>query len=116
MGEPAEIPVTTPLDEPTVACAVLLLLHVPAGVASLRFVVNPTHKTAEPVIAAGNGFTLNDAVLLPDMAILHGVPFVTDVIVTVVDPVLVSEEEGIENVPLLDPMVSVAESPVAVLV
>jgi hypothetical protein len=61
---PAATPVTIPV-EPTVAIVVLLLLHVPALVASAKPVVNPVHTTFVPVIAAGNGFTVTVAVTLP---------------------------------------------------
>ena len=40
---PCATPVTIPVARPTVACATALLLHVPAPVASLRVIVDPTH-------------------------------------------------------------------------
>jgi len=39
---PAEIPVTTPLEKPTVATEVSLLIHTPPEVVSLKEVVDPT--------------------------------------------------------------------------
>ena len=39
---PDATPVTTPVDKPTVACAVVLLLHVPVPVVSLSVKVDPT--------------------------------------------------------------------------
>ena len=56
---PVEIPETIPVDEPMVATEVLLLLHMPPGVASESVVVVPAHKLVAPVIAAGTGFTVN---------------------------------------------------------
>ena len=58
---PAEIPVTTPVD-PTAAMLVLLLLHVPPVLASLRFAVPPWQITVAPDISAGNTFTSIDAI------------------------------------------------------
>jgi hypothetical protein len=53
VGIPAATPVTTPVADPTVANAVLLLLHVPGDEASLNVVVSPTQTFIVPVIAAG---------------------------------------------------------------
>ncbi len=58
---PVVTPDTTPPVDVTVATAVLLLLHVPPEVASLNVTVDPTHTFALPVIAAGNGLTVNTA-------------------------------------------------------
>ena len=55
---PPVTPVTTPVDELTVATAVVPLLQVPPLVASLSVVVAPAHATAVPVIANGNGLTV----------------------------------------------------------
>lgn len=49
---PAAMPETRPVEEPMVAMAVLLLLHMPPPVASVSRVVVPTHKLEAPVIAA----------------------------------------------------------------
>ena len=57
---PCETPVTTPAI-PTVATAVLLLLHTPPVVTSLSVVVLPAQTVGVPVIAAGvtgNEFTV----------------------------------------------------------
>ena len=55
---PALTPDATPLKEPIVATAMLLLLHVPPIVASLSVVVLPTQTAVTPVIAAGSGLTV----------------------------------------------------------
>ena len=47
-----DIPVTIP-EELTVATAVLLLLQVPPGVASVSAVVEPTQRVSVPAIGAG---------------------------------------------------------------
>ena len=49
---PVDTPVTKPVVMPMVAMAVLLLLHVPPGVASLNIVVFPRHIEVVPVIGA----------------------------------------------------------------
>ena len=54
---PPETPVTTPVDDATVATAVLLLLQVPVPVGSLRVKLDPGQTGTEPVMAAGLGFT-----------------------------------------------------------
>ena len=57
-GVPELIPVTIPA-ELTVAIFTLLLLHVPAVVASVSAVESPTHTVAVPVIADGSGATVS---------------------------------------------------------
>ena len=58
VGTPADTPVTTPVDEPTVAIAVLLLLQVPPVVASLIIIEEPVHTVVRPVIGEGVGLTV----------------------------------------------------------
>lgn len=56
---PAEMPVTSPVVEPTVATDVLLLVHdTPPDVLLDSVVVLPSHSDAVPVMAAGSGSTL----------------------------------------------------------
>jgi hypothetical protein len=55
---PAATPHAVPVELPMVATAVLLLLHVPPAVASLRVVQVPAHMVVVPMIAAGNGLTV----------------------------------------------------------
>ena len=50
---PAPVPLTMPVDAPTVAIAVLLLVHVTPAVVVENVVVLPTQTVAVPVIAAG---------------------------------------------------------------
>ena len=59
---PGAIPVATPDDEPMVPMAVLLLLHSPPGLASLKMNDEPTQMYGAPVIAAGGGLTVNSMV------------------------------------------------------
>ena len=58
---PALTPYTTPVVEPTVPTAVLLLLHVPVppeAVKSANVIVKPLHTDVDPVIAPATGDTL----------------------------------------------------------
>ena len=52
VSTPADMPVTTPLHEPTVATLVLLLLHV-QPVHPVKVSVAPTHTVWLPVITQG---------------------------------------------------------------
>ena len=61
---PAAIPATIPVSEPIVAVAVVLLLHVPAPLASLSAEVLPVHTVVVPVIGAGTGTTFTVVVAL----------------------------------------------------
>ena len=60
----APVPVTRPVDEPTLAVPGALLLHTPPGVASLNEVVKPEQTASVPRIADGNGFTVTSAVII----------------------------------------------------
>ena len=55
---PADTPFTTPVEEPMVARAVLLLLHMLVPDASASVVVFPTQTLVVPVIAKGSGLTV----------------------------------------------------------
>ena len=55
---PFAIPFTTPVDELTVAIAVLPLLQLPLSVRSLSVVVLPAHTRLVPVMPAGCVFTV----------------------------------------------------------
>ena len=61
---PATYPVTNPVILPTPATVVLLLLHVPAGVASLRLIVAPAHTALLPVMFSGEENTVSVAVVI----------------------------------------------------
>ena len=56
-------PVTTPDEEPTVACAVLLLLHVPVAGVEFSVVVVVGQTLPMPVIVVGNGFMVTVTVV-----------------------------------------------------
>ena len=61
---PAATPDTIPVVDPTVAIAVLLLLHVPPPGLQLKAVVVPGHKLFIPVIPDGKGLTVNNIVAI----------------------------------------------------
>ena len=55
---PPELVTATPVADPIVATAVLLLLHVPPSDPSLNDVVTPAHTLVVPAIDAGIGLTV----------------------------------------------------------
>ena len=61
--DPPDTPVTTPVVEPIVAIAVLLLLHVPPADVFVSVVVLPTQTLVTPPIAAGNGSIVTKVVV-----------------------------------------------------
>jgi hypothetical protein len=65
---PEATPVTTPVVEPTVAIAVLLLLHVPPDVALLSVVILPGHTLAVPVMGDNGLFLKTETELAPVFA------------------------------------------------
>lgn len=65
MVVPAPTPDTIPLDNPIVAAAALLLVHVPPPGVAVSVLVQIAHINAVPVIDAGV-FTVNTAVLTHD--------------------------------------------------
>jgi hypothetical protein len=60
---PAATPVTVPDDEPMVATAVLLLLHVAPRLVVLSVVVDPAHILNVPAMALGAGCTVTTTVV-----------------------------------------------------
>jgi hypothetical protein len=60
---PADSPVAMPVVLSIVAIAVLVLLHLPPGVASFNMVVNPSQTVVMPV-TVDSGSTVNDAVVV----------------------------------------------------
>ena len=60
---------TIPVNEPTVAIVVALLVQVPPVTASLSVAVDPMHIIAVPVIADGTGFTVTVFVAIQPLAV-----------------------------------------------
>ena len=55
---PVATPDTVPVRDPTVAIAVLPLVHVPPDVGSFSVVVEPIHTPVEPPMLDGSGLTV----------------------------------------------------------
>src|SRR5258708_7354492 len=65
------MPATIPEPMLTSAWAVLLLVHVPPGVASVSVVADPTHTFVTPPIPAGTGLTVRpEAFVQPEQAFI----------------------------------------------
>ena len=62
------MPVTTPVEGPIVAIAVVLLLQVPPPVASLKVVVKPAQTLVFPVIGDGSGLTVTTTIAVQPVA------------------------------------------------
>lgn len=61
LAVPMPAPVTMPVELPTVAVLVLLLLHVPPAGVLPSVVVTPTQVLAVPVMVVGRAFTVTVA-------------------------------------------------------
>ncbi len=59
---PFAIPLTVPVDEPTVAIVILLLVHTPPVGEELKVDEDPVHMANTPVIAPGCAFTVTTLV------------------------------------------------------
>jgi hypothetical protein len=86
---PVSTPVTIPDEEPTVARAVLLLVHVPPVTVSVSVTDEPTHTVAGPVITVGDGLTFIVVVAVQPA----GEVYVITVLVRRVTPVTAPEVE-----------------------
>ena len=62
--------VTIPLTEPAIAMAVLPLLHIPNGVASVKVTDEPEQAAELPLIAAGVELTLAVVVALQPLPLV----------------------------------------------
>lgn len=85
---PVAIPVTIPVEDPTVATPGVLLVHVPPGVACDSVVVEPTQVVSEPVIGPGvvTTFTVVIVAHPPTLYEISAVPAETPVTIPVVTP------------------------------
>ena len=90
MVVPADNAETIPEEEPTVPTAILLLLHMPPVLVSLKAEVDPEQILVVPVIAPGNGFTVSEYIEKQPPAIswkvIAVVPADTPVIMPVMEP------------------------------
>jgi len=114
---PAAMPVITLAA--VVATAVLLLLQVPDGVASLRVVVRPAHTFMVPVMAAGSGLTVSAVVAVQPVGkvyVMVRAPADTPVMIPVVLPAVASVVLLLLQVPPVVALLSVVVRPAHTLV
>ena len=98
---PVELPVTTPVEEPTVDM-VPEVLQVPPVLSSVSVVVSPRHTTGMPVIEAGNGFTVIVEVVTQPVVVIYlivVVPLVMPVVMPVADPIAAVPTLSLSQVP-----------------
>ena len=102
---PPVTPQTLPVEEPTVAILVLLLLHVPPDGLELSVLQTPLHIDAVPVIAAGVALTVTVAVADADEEqadteyVITVVPGATEVTIPEVDPIVATDVLLLLHVP-----------------
>jgi hypothetical protein len=72
------MPVTVPVVGITEATEVLLLLQLPDGVASDKFVLEDTHTVGGPEIAAGEGLTVSGVARMQPVEIVYVILMVPD--------------------------------------
>lgn len=60
---PNAMPLSNPLVEPIVATAVLLLAHIPPGIAFVSVVLSPAHIRSTPEIGPGTRLTVTTAMV-----------------------------------------------------
>lgn len=97
---PGLTPVTIPDEEPTVAMAVLLLLHVTPETVLLRVVVWPTQTVGLPVMAAGAALTVTSTVAeQPELPVytMVEIPVATPVTTPVSEPTVALEPTPVED-------------------
>ena len=112
------MPPSRPDAEPMVPWPGLLLVHVPPGVASDNVVVCPTHTDVAPVIAAGDAFTVNDAVLVHPAVVVYVIvttPGATPVTVPLLLPTVAIVPSLVVHVPPGVASVSVRVEPTQTL-
>ena len=98
---PAFTPLTTPLEEPTVATDISLLLQVPPP-PSLNVVVAPAQTVVVPEIAEGNGLTVTGFVAEhPDVAVydIVLVPEPTPETTPVEEPIVATDVVPLLHIP-----------------
>ena len=112
---PDNTPKTMPDDEPIVAIAVLLLLHVPPVVASASDADIPTQTDDGPVIPAGSGFTVAGMVVVqpvPSEYVIVTVPVMTPASKPVAEPMVAMVVLLLLQAPPVDASLSVVVLPV----
>lgn len=108
------MPVTMPVDAPTVATAGVSALHVPPGVAFANVVVNEVQRLVVPVIAAGMALTVSDRVVTqpaPRLYKMVTVPGAMPVIIPVAEPMVAVVIPLLLQLPPVEALPSVAAEP-----
>jgi hypothetical protein len=97
----------------TVATSPSLLSQLPPAVVLVNVVVLPIHTELAPAIAAGNGLTVNEAVVLhtPIEYVIFTTPAPTPVTTPVVPPTVATSVLLLLHVPPLTEFVSVVDDP-----
>jgi len=88
--------------DPTVACNVLLLLHVPPVVVLVNVVDAPRHTNVVPDITAGSGFTVSCIVCkqpFDNVYVIVGIPAATPVTTPDEEPTVASAGLPLVHVP-----------------
>lgn len=86
---PPDIPAIEPEPGTAVATAVLLLVHVPPVMASLRMMVKPWQTFATPIIAEGVGRTVTVVIVIhPFVYVMTDVPGAMPETIPVVEPIV----------------------------
>ena len=119
MVVPAAMPATIPVREPTVAVAVVLLVQVPAPLASLSAVVLPVHTVVVPVIGDGTGTTFTVVVALhrpPNEYVITAVPRATPQAEPVVPPIVTLPVVPLTQLPPAVASLNVMQLPLHILV
>ena len=111
-----DTPDTIPEEAPTVAIAMLLLLHVPPVVGSDRVMVPPPpHTVVGPVMAAGRGFTVSVRVISQPVVVsryvMVVVPSAKPDTRPVEDPIVATDMLLLLQVPLGVKLLSVTVEP-----
>jgi hypothetical protein len=114
---PDEIPLTIPVL-PTVAIAVLLLLHVPPVVVLAKVVEAPAHAPAFPVIALGKTFTVTIFVTLHPVVSIYvivAVPATRPFTTPVDEPIVATVVLLLDHIPPSVVLLKLVVSPIQTL-
>jgi hypothetical protein len=107
---PEPAPVTMPVEDPTVATDVALLLHVPPNVASVKVVVALVQTVDAPPIVAGRAFTVTVLIAMQPAEVVYviiGLPAVTPVTTPFDEPTVANDVLPLLHAPPDVPSVSV---------
>lgn len=113
---PADMPLTTPVDAPTSATVVLLLIHMPPVAPSVNVIVEPLHTLDAPEIVPADGagitVTVANAVQDPRVYVMVAVPLEIPSTTPVAEPMVATAGLLLLHVPPPTELVSVDELPI----